>query len=307
MWIPRHENDGLDDSRYHYRVPVHREIVRKPLDGHMSIRKPAFIVAAATGTILVLAVLFVILRQNIVMRATGSPSRGVSVLFIGNSFIFTNDLPKTLADVAASLGDGVAYDQAAPGGYLLMQHAKDPETLKKIQSRKWDYVVLQAQSEEPAFPDQQLDQLVLPNAVELDRQIHEANAATRTLFFGTWGYKDGDSRNCPAFPEICDYRGMQTRLNQGYQLMAEKTGGGLIPVGEAWNRVLQERPEIELYGDDGIHPSLEGTYLAACVFYVSIFRKPVIGADSGGINPIHAGWLQEIAQQTVLGPAPVKP
>lgn len=32
-------------------------------------------------------------------------------------------------------------------------------------------------------------------------------------------------------------------------------------------------PEINLYNSDMIHPSLEGSYLAACVLYQTIFDK----------------------------------
>jgi hypothetical protein len=48
----------------------------------------------------------------------------------------------------------------------------------------------------------------------------------------------------------------------------------------AWERVRRERPELELYGEDGHHPGPAGTYLAACVFYASLFHQPCLGAPS---------------------------
>ncbi len=35
----------------------------------------------------------------------------------------------------------------------------------------------------------------------------------------------------------------------------------VAPVGSAWDRVLAERPGIELYDTDGLHPSVEASYL----------------------------------------------
>jgi len=37
------------------------------------------------------------------------------VLFIGNSYVYTNNLPQELANVAASMGDEVIFDSNAPG------------------------------------------------------------------------------------------------------------------------------------------------------------------------------------------------
>ncbi len=125
------------------------------------------------------------------MLVAGVPwcgSAGIRVLFIGNSYIYVNDLPGTVAAIAQSLGDHVDYEVAASGGYRLMQHVQDGETAVKIRSRPWDFVVLQEQSQVPAFSDSQVDREMVPYAVQLDHLIHTAHAATRTLFFATWGW-----------------------------------------------------------------------------------------------------------------------
>ena len=44
----------------------------------------------------------------------------------------------------------------------------------------------------------------------------------------------------------------------------------LVPVGPAWQLTKTVYPEIKLYAADGIHPSPEGVYLSACVFYSTI-------------------------------------
>jgi hypothetical protein len=47
----------------------------------------------------------------------------------------------------------------------------------------------------------------------------------------------------------------------------------MAPVGEAWLIAKRQHPELELWQGDGSHPSEQGSYLAACVFYAAIFRQ----------------------------------
>jgi len=51
----------------------------------------------------------------------------------------------------------------------------------------------------------------------------------------------------------------------------------IIPVAPAWELVKKEHPEIDLYASDGIHPSAEGVYLTACVFYSAITGDSPLG------------------------------
>src|SRR6266496_5459039 len=73
------------------------------------------------------------------------------VLFIGNSYTFVNDLPNTFAKLAQSGGHKkVEVGMAAQGGWALSNHLESSETLNLLNSTKWNYVVLQEQSEIPS-------------------------------------------------------------------------------------------------------------------------------------------------------------
>jgi hypothetical protein len=189
---------------------------------------------------------------------------------------------------------------SAPGGYFLMQHAYYPPTLDKIKSKPWDFVILQEQSQAPALANDYVNKYVVPYATQLDKTIHLDNPRAKTVFFETWGYKNGDSDNCAKVPEVCDYAGMQERLRQVYTVMAQNAEGETAPVGDTWRYVRKNHPEIELYQSDGKHPSPEGTYLDACVFYATLFKKELVGAASLAINPSQAKILQEAAQNIVF-------
>jgi len=224
-------------------------------------------------------------------RLTGNrPSASLRVLFIGNSFTSTNDLPRMVSRVASSLGDRVVYDVSAPGGYTLAEHLSDPSTLAKIDAQPWDYVVLQDQSELPTFPNYQ----VRP-AVELVDLIRQHDPATGVMFFETWGYEGGDSSNCPTLPDVCSYPLMQEQLQQTYARLADMTDSSEALVGEAWRQSQALYPQIDLYSSDGKHPSVQGTYLAACVFYQTLFGRSPAGAAHPSVSGTEATALQSIA------------
>lgn len=224
----------------------------------------------------------------------------ISVLFIGNSLTFVNDLPKTLSDIAASLGDTVDYDSSTVGGYTLMQHTQTPNTVNKILSRNWDYVVLQEQSQFPGLSDEKVATQTLPFALELNDLIKK-NPNSKSVFFETWAHQNGDPDLCLNNSTLCSYTAMQNQVFKSYSKISEETGGLLAPVGEAWRKTISTHPEIKLFQIDGEHPTPEGTYLAACVFYVKLFNRDVGKATPLLIDSAEAKILKTVARQTVLG------
>jgi hypothetical protein len=195
------------------------------------------------------------------------------VLFIGNSYTFSNNLPQMLADVAFSVNDTVIFDSNTPGGYTLQAHSTNSVTLNKIMSGGWDFVVLQEQSQLPSFPVNQVQTDVFPYARILDSIINEYNPCAETMFFMTWGRKNGDAMNCANWPPVCTYEGMDSLLNLRYMMMAEMNDAVVSPVGAVWRFLRENHPGIELYSADESHPSVAGTYAASVCFYTSIFRK----------------------------------
>ena len=65
-------------------------------------------------------------------------------------------MPNLIKQIALSFGDTLIHDSSTPGGYNLSSHSTNPQTLAKINQQQWDYVVLQAQSQEPSFSPSQV-------------------------------------------------------------------------------------------------------------------------------------------------------
>ncbi len=223
------------------------------------------------------------------------------VLFIGNSYVYTNDLPIMLQQIATSMGDTLIYDQSVPGGFTFLQHSTDPTTINKIFSQQWDIVILQEQSQRPAFSPAQVADDTYPYAKKLDSMIRKNRTCTETMFFMTWGRKNGDASNCAFYPPICTYEGMQTRLRESYMQMTQDNNAIVAPVGAAWKQMRDSFPSVDLYVPDESHPSVSGTYLAACVFYASIFHKnPMQTTFNSTLSATDANNIKRISKRVVL-------
>lgn len=240
---------------------------------------------------------FIIIANIVVIGQTKK------ILFLGNSYTAVNNLPEKVSLLASSLGDSVYFDSNTPGGYRLVNHVTNSTTLSKISQKEWDFVVIQAQSQEPSWPPSQVATEVLPYASILNDSIKSSNACTETVFYMTWGRKYGDQQNCSSWPPVCTYLGMQERLMTGYMTMAEENGSTVAPVGLAWKNTMDNDPDslINLYSGDNSHPSLAGTYLTACVMYATMFQKSPVGANYfAGLSEYDATFLQQMAEDVVL-------
>ena len=198
------------------------------------------------------------------------------ILFIGNSYTFVNGgLDKQLEGLAPS----TETERIALGGYTLEKHWTDGNALQKIREGKWDYVVLQEQSQAPVLNQQKFYEF----ARMFDEEIRRSGA--RTILLMTW--ERPDSRNW----------GVTTDgLAAAFTAIGKELGAKVAPAGLAFARSLQAKPELTLYTPDG-HPTVEGTYLAACVLYRTIFELNPVGNpySEKNISAETRTYLQQIA------------
>lgn len=240
-----------------------------------------------------LKIILIISCLSLILTSCGiSDQPSKRVLFIGNSYTQVNDLPTTFAKLADSGGHRVDAQMVAPGGETLAQHAASSDTIDKINSSKWDYVVLQEQSQIPSVKQSRDDQMY-PAARTLVQKIRDDGAMP--IFFSTWAHSNG-------YPENgLTYEGMQYEIDVAYLGIAQELNAPVAPVGDAWFTTNRQHPEIALWQADGSHPTEQGTYLAAAVFYAVIFRESPEGLSYTSSLPKEtAQVLQTIAAKTVL-------
>ena len=190
------------------------------------------------------------------------------ILFIGNSFTARNNLPTLLARLANERGRIVENRLISAGGASLRQHFNRGTALAAIAEGTYDIVVLQEQSTLPGRNAARLHDSV--------RDFHAAitDAGARTALYMTWA-----RRNAPQ---------AQQAITTAYATIAAELGATLVPVGMVWERFLSAHDSPLLHDADDSHPALAGSYLAACVFLVSLLGEypvdidvPVHGLDVG--------------------------
>jgi len=224
------------------------------------------------------------------------------VLFIGNSYTYVNDLPNMVKQIALSFGDTLNYESSTPGGASFGMHATNATTISKINQQAWDYVVLQAQSQEAALSTSYVNVNVYPAVQSLIDIIENSSTCIEPMFFMTWGRKYGDANNCAPWPPVCTYLGMQQQLRLRYLDFTFTHDASCSPVGMAWKESILQDSTLNLYSPDNSHPSVYGSYLSACTFYASIFKNSPVGTTyiPNGIDTATASFLQNIASNTVL-------
>ena len=217
------------------------------------------------------------MKHNLILSALLTITVAVAaqepnVLFIGNSYTEVNNLPQMVYNVAQSMGESITYASNTPGGCTFQQHCTN-RSMDLIRQGGWDIVVLQEQSQYPSFPQSQVEAEVFPYAERLIDSVYAHNPCAEPMFYMTWGRKNGDQLNAQYFPILGTYEGMDSMLCERYTYMAETYDASLCPVGRVWRYIRTYYPDIELYQSDDSHPSLAGTYAAACAFYTMIFHN----------------------------------
>lgn len=199
------------------------------------------------------------------------------ILFIGNSFTARNNLPALIARLANERGTTIENRLVSAGGASLRQHLNAGPALAAIADGAYDIVVLQEQSTLPGR-----------NAARMHDSVRDFHAAiersgARTALYLTWA-----RRNTPD---------AQQAITTAYATIAAELGATLVPVGMVWERFLSMHDRPTLHDADGSHPALAGSYLAACVFLVSLLGEhPVdISVPVKGLDADTAALLRQAA------------
>ena len=232
------------------------------------------------------------------------------VLFIGNSYTYWNKLHGLLKDLACSGGYHLSASSDTHGGYRFLDHAGDADTLAKINSQAWDFVILQDQSQAPAMKPEDVAANSLPHAITLAAAVLANNPNTQIVYYVTWGREKGDAEKCADYAKVCTFSGHTEAILEGYTLYQEATGGILAKVGTAWEAVVNDKEAPfesgVLWRSDQSHPELLGSYLAAATIYAALFNEsPVNLKIPDGISKENGIYLQQTAA-SVMGVLPRK-
>lgn len=174
---------------------------------------------------------------------------GKRVLFIGNSILFTHNVPKIMASIAST--PAMKVTAVFGDAYTLEDHWNQRVALNVLRSERpgWEIVILQ----EGTGRD-------MDTPAEYEKYVRLFENEARKIGARTYiveNYSDDSAH----------YDGRHKTMKD----WSAKLKLSFIPVGTAWNELRSRHPEVNLYEPDNHHPSLQGSYLMACVYYQALF------------------------------------
>jgi hypothetical protein len=203
------------------------------------------------------------------------------VLLFGNSFSFYNNgmhtfLREIFRERAVGEERYVFRIITVSGGYLQDAGASFDHAVKR--QYKWDTVIFQGNSDEPINAKKK-DEFT-QYAKELAEKAHAAKL--QPVFFATWAYPDKPQ--------------MTGQLMEAYTKIANETDAMVSPVGIAFAEAAKDNPDIVLIMPDKRHPTVAGSYLAACTLYASMAKQTPEGIKyDAGLGAQTAAFLQQVA------------
>lgn len=183
--------------------------------------------------------------------ARGAEPPHLRVLFVGNSLTATNDLPGTVAALAAAVGHvRIEVAVVAPGGYSLEDHWADGIAKAALDGGRFDVVVFQQGPS--SLPASRVNLVEWMSRWAAEVRAHGARPALLIVWPERVRYS--------VFPAVI----------ANHRAAARAADAASFPAGVAWFAALHQQPPLPVYGPDGFHPSRLGTYLTAAVVYAGL-------------------------------------
>ena len=247
------------------------------------------------------------LDHSVMPKVTNLKSIPTSTLLVGNSFLYYNNgVVRWLQGMIAAEGKSkmdvsmvtIAYagldwhDVASymrPGGinsFTMTNDGTNKVIFRDATKSPFDTVLLEDNSQGPIHPELKK---FMAKSVKMHAESVRKAGATPMLMM-TWAYTDS--------PEMTRQLADETiRIGNENNLM-------VVPVGLAFAKALEGKPDLKLILADKRHPAIAGTYLETCVFYASLLKKSPEGIDWYGlgelqVTPETGKYLQKVAWDTV--------
>jgi hypothetical protein len=221
-----------------------------------------------------------------------------SLLWVGNSFFYYNNsmhghvgqlltvggargmraTSLTISGSGINWHDVEAYFNPGMASYSFVG---DNEVRFNTFDKPFDGVLMMDCSQCPIHP--QLQPIFHETAARHSATARRHGAAP--ILFMSWAYQDK--------PE------MTTQLAAEYVKAGKQNNALVVPAGLAFAQSVARRPDLNLYVADKRHPSLMGTYLAACTVLASVYKMNPVGLKyTAGLPADVAAHLQAVAWET---------
>lgn len=281
------------------------------------------------------------LLAGVALTLSFAAAQAESILFVGNSFTYAQGSavmsfqPGTVTDLnGTNIGGipalfksfttqaGLSYDVSLEtvGGSGLDLHY---DTKMPLIDKAWDRVVLQSFSTLDASSPGNPAKLIQYSGLLADA-FHAKNANVQVSLMATWSRADQTYPASGAWFGQSIYQ-MAKDVYAGYALADQASDhiNGVIPVGLAWNRAMQQgfadinpydgldAGKVNLWATDSYHASMYGSYLEALTIFGKITGLDPRSLGAGetaaaqlGISAAQAVAMQQLAFEQLAAPVP---
>jgi hypothetical protein len=202
--------------------------------------------------ILLLSLSFYSIACNKQADPASTVDKDTTLLFVGNSLTYTNDLPLLVKVLAKSKGSSIKVDMLALPNYALLDHLTDGNLQKMIAGKKYSHIIVQQ------GPSSQAEgRAMLLDAATAIKALCDASNS-KLAFYMVW----------PAHANYTSFDG----VIRNYTEAATITHSILCPVGKVWKEYMDKTNDLSYYGPDLFHPSLKGSQVAAEEIFNSLFK-----------------------------------
>lgn len=203
--------------------------------------------------------------------ATSNDISTTRILFIGNSSTYYNQMPLMVEGLAKANNINCEVKSITASSYKLTQfattgNAYNTEIVNALSKEKWDFVILQEHRENIMGNLE-----ATKNAITNLKSTIDSTGA-KTILYETQADYIGNDFIIDGTSIYFDNITLQNYMTKFYFSLGNKFDCKVAPVGVNYTRCMKEYPEINLYNSDMIHPTLEGSYLAACTLFQTIFE-----------------------------------
>lgn len=174
--------------------------------------------------------------------AASEPQRPLRVLFVGNSYLYTNNLPGAVQALAAARGVTIEATMRAEPDYSLSDHLRN-RRLAPLLEEPWDWIVLQQGPS--ALPESRRD--LVDSARRIAAQLQDK--PMRIALMSAWPAQRNAS--------------MSLQAEASYREAATAIEACVLPVAGAWRIARAQANPPPLYEDDRLHSTSLGTLLSA--------------------------------------------
>ncbi len=233
-------------------------------------------------------------NSEVTTTGVSAPQR---VLFVGNSYFYYNNslhnhVRRLVAADQPALAHKLQYKSATIGGATLAHHNIDWLTRPGQIGVKdpFEWVILAGNSGD-AFSEKGRTAF-RQTVIEFNQIIRQRGG--KTALYMTPAYVTPHKNLAPDNLQ---------KIQEMYVSVAAEINAQVIPVGLAFEQAYRQHPELKLHdAEDGSHPSMAGTYLAACTVFAQLYGRSPVGntyTAYGQIDAHTALQLQQIAQDVV--------